>query len=254
LKLIQFFSGNKLFSAMASSNLPPLSFTPLRVFDSVSTANSSIHDADRQRQHAKFLIVFAVLTSITVGLGWIVPAAFVLPTFYLLVGAWGIFGCRTAAFLWQHGHQKAVWICVGLMVVLGVGVALPGRIFGLLLEPLDQVIDFLNDLLPSIFFFRGSAGKVGHVFCFAGLALVTLLYRKRLSISRGHWVIGFALLASATEGIQLFLKGRSPSLRDTGFDALGVMIGIAIFAIVRLIQQRLQHDWSKSDFPSDNVA
>ncbi len=235
---------------MLISDSIPFSYSLPQVCDTVSIESPSIVFAEKQRQHAKFLIVFAILTTMTVGLGWIVPAAIVLPTFYLLIGVWGIFGCRTAAFLWHHGHRKALWISVGLMVVLGVGVALPSSILGQLLQPLDQVINYLNHRLPSVFFFRGSAGKVGHVFCFAGLAMVTLLYRKRLSISRTHWVIGFALLASATEGIQLFLKGRSPTLRDTGFDALGVILGIAIFAVLRLSQRWLAYNGSEAILPS----
>jgi VanZ family protein len=201
------------------------------------TETASGYYAHRQRQHAKFLVVFAILASVTLGLGWLVPPSLSLPTFYLLTGAWAVFGCRTAAFLWQHGHRKSLWISVGLMLILGVGVALPAGIIRYLLQPFDRVINFLNEQLPNVFFFRGASGKVAHVFCFAGLALVTLLNRNRLSVSKMHWVIGFMLLATATESIQLFLKGRSATLRDAGFDAIGVVLGMVIYSIIRLGQR-----------------
>ena len=43
------------------------------------------------------------------------------------------------------------------------------------------------------------------------------------------------LLTIATEGMQLFIAGRTTKLLDMGFDLFGALIGFVLFAIYKLV-------------------
>jgi VanZ family protein len=69
--------------------------------------------------------------------------------------------------------------------------------------------------------------KLGHALLFAVLgALATQAWRVPQLRMRWWWAL--LALGAATEGLQAWVPGRSPSLADLAADALGLLLGIAV--------------------------
>lgn len=69
--------------------------------------------------------------------------------------------------------------------------------------------------------------KAGHVVAFAGAAFLALRGEFRRVRPWHVFAIGL-LLAVATEGMQVLVRGRSPSLRDFLLDMGGICLGTAL--------------------------
>ncbi|OYU43147.1 MAG: hypothetical protein CFE44_19995 [Burkholderiales bacterium PBB4] len=73
--------------------------------------------------------------------------------------------------------------------------------------------------------------KVAHFVLFAGLAC---LGHVRPVAWRLPWVLAGALLvAMATEGMQFWAAGRSPSWWDVGIDMAGALVGLTFARLVK---------------------
>ena len=65
------------------------------------------------------------------------------------------------------------------------------------------------------------------------LTLFALFVRRRLGARAIELVLFIVLLALATEGIQLFVAGRTTNMLDLGFDLFGAFIGFAGFWVYK---------------------
>ena len=104
---------------------------------------------------------------------------------------------------------------------------MPFETLNSLLKPANDVLTRWN--LPL------SAGKYGHVFCFAMLTLFALAIRRKLTATPKELVLFILLLAVATEGFQLFVPGRTTKIFDLGLDLFGALIGFGIFTIYKSV-------------------
>lgn len=168
------------------------------------------------------ILALSTLATWTVGLTN--PSSWSL---YVVASLWLLFGIYVWYRLIRQGHYWFSALPALLLVGIAVGVSLPVDLFNRLLDPLNSWLTSVESPLP--------AGKIGHVVGFSVLAIVCLAARKSLQIQSLDLFLILALLAAATEGIQLYVAGRTPSLRDFLLDAIGVAIGtITFLAIQRL--------------------
>jgi hypothetical protein len=113
--------------------------------------------------------------------------------------------------------------CVALLVVLGV---MP---------------------VPSLARRMGSAG--GHIAAYAAVVMLSfpfvLRLRSRLWLLAAFWVLGAFI-----ELLQAHLAWRSGSLKDIGYNAVGLMAGAMIFvAIERLFKRAMSNRERRPDQP-----
>ncbi len=145
-------------------------------------------------------------------------------TFAGVAFCWFAFGSYVAYRLFQKGHKWLLAIPVFFLVAIAIGVSMPVETFNQLLHPINE---FLKEQRSPI-----AAGKIGHVICFCVLTFFLLLHRKHWELSFGELFIILALLGIATEGIQLFIAGRTPRVFDFGLDAFGAIAGTAVFLLI----------------------
>ena len=130
--------------------------------------------------------------------------------------------------LYRLVRNRQIWIAalpVFFVLTIGIGVSLPSEVLNNLLQPANDMLMRWN--LPL------SAGKYGHVFCFAMLTLFALAIRRKLTASARELVLFIFLLAVATEGFQLFIDGRTTNVSDLGLDLTGALIGFGIFSLYK---------------------
>ena len=163
-----------------------------------------------------FILSFSTATTWFVGLQN--PADWML---YFIATCWIVFGGYVLLKLIRRGHYWLAFFPVLFIVVIGVGVSLPVETFDQMMEPFNRHLrEHHSPLL---------AGKIGHILCFSMLTFVCLSVRKNLQISLADLFVTVALLGLATEGIQLFIAGRTPQLLDFGFDLIGILIAAATY-------------------------
>ena len=169
------------------------------------------------------LMILALSTAAT----WIVGLLAPNSAAAVAVGCcWIIFGLFIIYRLVRSGQ---FWIAVApvfFVIAIGVGVSLPLKTLHGLLEPANLFLSRWK--LPL------TAGKYGHVFCFAMLTLFALAIRRKLAVAANELVLFICLLAVATEGFQLFLPGRTTKVFDLVLDLSGAVIGFGIFYIYKL--------------------
>ncbi len=154
-----------------------------------------------------------------------------------LILLWIFFGVRVAYHFLQTGNGILLVLPAVLTLIIGIGITLPNEAVRSLLAPLNALMTkngLVNPIWIPIAF---SAGKLGHVIGFAAFAFVALLMRRRFSLSRVQMATIFFLLATATEGMQLFLPDRSTRFSDLLFDGAGVLIGVVAYAVLALIRR-----------------
>ncbi len=189
----------------AETGKTPESLTPARPLESVPFQRPS-------------LLLLTISTTVTWILGLTNPTTW---TFYSLAICWLVFGGYILYQLIKTQHYRLAFVPVVFVIVICIGVSLPSETFRSLIAPLNKPLMASGSPLP--------AGKLGHIFCFSMLALFCLAVRKRLEIPVKDLFATMALLGLATEGIQLFIAGRTPTLKDFGFDLIGLLIGTLIF-------------------------
>lgn len=89
---------------------------------------------------------------------------------------------------------------------------------------------------------RGVLRKVAHFIEFAGLGLclswlVHMLRTRKWEIFLLTLFTG-VMVAFIDEGIQFFIPGRGPGIKDVGIDTLGVLLGIGIITLIAYINQQ----------------
>jgi VanZ family protein len=168
----------------------------------------------------------AACTATTWLCGWIHTGKW---TFLLLVACWIVFGAHVLFRLLQNHHRWLLAMPILFVIAIVVGVSLPIETFNQLSGPVNVHLTQVGSPIQI--------GKIGHILCFAALTFFLLLYRRRWKISYVELMIVLALLGLATEGIQLFIAGRTPTLRDFGFDLFGVSIGAGVYQIIKVRRQ-----------------
>ena len=138
---------------------------------------------------------------------------------------WIIFGGYIWSQLLRKGQLWLAAVPIFFVIVIGIGIALPVELFNQINQPVDHWLKENGSPLRT--------GKIGHIFCFAMLTLFMLLVRRRLDVGASGLVWFIALLAIATEGLQLFFPGRTTRISDLFLDLAGAIIGFAIFLIYK---------------------
>ena len=138
---------------------------------------------------------------------------------------WIAFGLYILVRLIRSGHFWIALLPIFFVIAIGVGVSLPYKTIHALLEPANLFLSRWK--LPM------SAGKYGHVFCFAMLTLFALAIRRKLSVPAKELTLFVFLLAIATEGFQLFIPGRTTNGFDLVLDLFGALLGFLIFVIYK---------------------
>lgn len=138
---------------------------------------------------------------------------------------WIAFGLYILVRLIRSGHFWIALLPIFFVVTIGVGVSLPYETIQTLLEPANLLLSRWE--LPM------TAGKYGHVFCFAMLTLFALAIRRKLVVRAKELTVFVVLLAIATEGFQLFIPERTTKVFDLGLDLFGAFLGFLIFLVYK---------------------
>ena len=141
-------------------------------------------------------------------------------------GCWLVFGGYILYRLLTSGNRELAMAPIALVIIICIGVSLPPAVFDAIFDPVNDLLEQLGSPLP--------AGKIGHILCFAALTLFAFKVRHKLEIRAIEVAVFLVLLAVATEGMQLFIKGRTTKLLDMGFDLFGALIGFGLFGIYKL--------------------
>jgi len=128
---------------------------------------------------------------------------------------WGVRALVGSAARWSRG------VFVVAFVAVLIGVLLPG-------EAKVSLEAWVLDLVGPRDYFGGSVSPstIAHGLMFGILAAVLAL--ARMDLRGGGLVLDLALLAIATEVLQLFVAGREASLVDAGVDMVGVVVGVGL--------------------------
>ncbi len=170
------------------------------------------------------LLILAVSTAATWIVGLLAPDSWSASCVAI---CWICFGLYVLYRLVRNGQIWIAALPVFFVLAIGIGISLPLDTLNDLLRPANEMISRWN--LPM------SAGKYGHVFCFAMLTLFALAIRRKLTASPGELVLFVFLLAVATEGFQLFVPRRTTQFFDLLLDLVGALIGFGIFLIYKLV-------------------
>ena len=144
-------------------------------------------------------------------------------SFYIIASMWVIFGSYILLRMIQDGHYWLSILPAILTVLIVVAIVLPVETFDSLMAPLNAQIKRQGSPLL--------AGKIGHIICFAFFVIFLQSIRKSLRLHHVDLYAVTILLAAATEGMQLFVPGRTPQLRDFIFDILGIGLGTILFVL-----------------------
>lgn len=147
--------------------------------------------------------------------------------FVTIAACWIFFGVYVLVRLLQNGHRWLIIMPIVFVIVIAIGVSMPLEMFNSLLDPANR---FLATKGSPI-----AAGKIGHIICFGALTFFMLLHHKKWNLSRPELFVILALIGLATEGVQLFIAGRTPKILDLGFDITGVGLGIILFVLVSIL-------------------
>ena len=142
--------------------------------------------------------------------------------------------------------KKRLWICL-LLLILNLSFIwgnslLPGEISGALSDWVKGILDALFGAGPE----KPSVGggllrKLAHFTEFTCLGLLlSWLVRMLLEKKWQHLLVPlFAGIAAAAmdETIQLFVPDRGPAIKDVGIDTLGIVLGIVIISLIRILKK-----------------
>ena len=120
-----------------------------------------------------------------------------------------ILGLRTASRL-------AAWACIMAITALS-------------LAPAEQMLR------------TGLSGRAEHALAYAGTAFITTVAYGQRGTS---WVtLSWLAYAGVLESLQHFSPGRTPSFEDYVFSGAGILMGVAVYVLVR--------KWGLSSVPGD---
>lgn len=170
------------------------------------------------------LLILALSTAATWIVGLLAPHSWSAACVAI---CWIVFGLYVLFRLIRNGQIWIAALPVFFVLAIGIGISLPFETLNNLLRPANDVLTHWN--LPL------TAGKYGHVFCFAMLTLFALAIRRKLTASPAELVLFIFLLAVATEGFQLFVPQRTTKIFDLGLDLFGALIGFGIFSIYKQV-------------------
>ena len=167
------------------------------------------------------LYVFAAATMITIIFGLNDSLSHLWP---LVAVVWVALALLVAVYLVRHRLLK-ILIWPFLLVLFMVFMILLSRelIFALL-APMNEMLDAMNVGI--------SAGKVGHIICFFLLTTYILVFRQRLGMSHGYILVFLVIFMAATESMQFFIRGRTSSWMDFGYDIIGTVLGYIAYSFV----------------------
>ena len=104
---------------------------------------------------------------------------------------------------------------------------------------LDVTLSYFAWLPGSSFLDFASIRKLAHLTEFAALGADLSVLLQPVKRRWIRWTIGCgALVGAIDEFLQLFSPGRSAQLRDVMIDTLGVGIGVAVAALIKMIDDR----------------
>ena len=167
------------------------------------------------------LLILALSTTATWIVGLLAPDSW---TAACVAMSWIAFGLYVLYRLVRNGQIWMAALPVFFVLAIGIGISLPEQVLNDLLQP-------ANELIVDRWHLPLSAGKYGHVFCFAMLTLFALKIRRKLTVTAQELVLFIFLLAVATEGFQLFVEGRTTKAFDLVLDLVGALIGFGIFLL-----------------------
>ena len=168
------------------------------------------------------LLILALSTAATWIVGLLAPQSWSATCVAI---SWIAFGLYVLYRLVRNGQIWIAALPVFFVLAIGIGISLPVGVLNDLLQPANDLLMRFN--LPL------SAGKYGHVFCFAMLTLFALSIRRKLTVTPRELVLFIFLLAVATEGFQLFVDGRTTNFSDLVLDLIGALIGFGIFLLYK---------------------
>ena len=146
-------------------------------------------------------------------------------TFLLLVVCWLAFGGHVFFRLMQNRHRWLLVMPILFVIVIAIGVSLPIETYNQLIGPANSLLTKAGSPIPF--------GKIGHILCFAALTFFLLFYRRRWKFEYLELLVVLSLLGLATEGIQLFIAGRTPTILDFGYDLTGVSLGTILYQLMK---------------------
>jgi VanZ family protein len=121
-----------------------------------------------------------------------------------------------------------------LCCILLIGLTLDNATIKYLLYPINFLIDWLADFLGNYRRHVPSAGKIGHVVVFCALTLHLIKIHELIYASIFGIVCFVALVALATEGLQLFIPTRTTALQDLVFDGTGIVLALFFVLLVKI--------------------
>lgn len=145
--------------------------------------------------------------------------------------------------------KKKQALCAALLVLnllfIWVNSLLPREVSAAFSKLVGKILELFitGPVTPSEGEGHGLLRKLAHFTEFCSLGML-LSWQVRM-IRTKQWEFIVLPLASGVavacidEIIQLFVPGRGPHIRDVGIDSLGVLLGIAIIALVALLERRL---------------
>lgn len=160
---------------------------------------------------------------------------------------WGV-GLALLFFLFRFLSVKRFLLSFGLVTIAIIGVLVPGklisdlnnRIFDLLPPIAANGIEKLQFVVVSVHESSNpsaSISKFGHILVFTSIGMFIGQMFRKLGVAYG--VLLIATFAGITETLQLFVPGRSTSLRDVYIDFCGGVIGLLIGVGCVLLVERL---------------
>jgi VanZ family protein len=115
---------------------------------------------------------------------------------------------------------------IALCVILIIGLTLENATIKYLLYPINFALDWFSEFIGSFRRYVPSAGKIGHVVVFFALSLNLLKIREILSANFVGVTCFVALVAVATEGLQLFVPTRTSNSHDLLYDGFGIFLAL----------------------------
>ena len=179
----------------------------------------------RPPQLSAMLVVFVLTCMATLLISFLTPQI----SRILVVSCWGIFMIFLIAYLLQNPGIGLLILVSGCLV--GLGFVLPQPVAVWVLDYPNAVLDYFG--------FSISAGKLFHVIVYGllGAGYVRLMTINSKLLSKLLLTMSLLVAMVMSEVFQLYVPNRSSSLKDISYNAIGIVIGAAVFLCVRLVSR-----------------